>query len=85
MFDMDDAMRSDLRHAVISGIVAAVIAVPLSKFALDWYITMTVSVMSDPQLASTLISGALRAVGFASFFSGFFGALFARRELRKQQ
>jgi len=82
MIDIDDTMRSDLRHAVISGVVAAVIGTLMTMFVLDWYVTLTVSVISDPQLYSTLMSGGVRAAGFASFFSGFFAAFFARRNLR---
>lgn len=84
MLDIQDTTRSDLRHAVISGIVGAVIAVPIATVALDWYVAMTVSVMTDPQLFTTLLEGAQWAVGYAAFFSGFFGSFFARRDIRKQ-
>jgi hypothetical protein len=76
MLDVD---RQDIRAAIIRGLISVAFAVPIAYVALDMYVSMTVSVMEDPELYGTMFRGAMYAVGFGSFFSGFFSTLFTLR------
>ncbi len=77
--EFDDDLRSDLKAAVARGLISVAFAVPIAYVALDIYVSMTVSVVEDPELYGTMVRGAMYAVGSGSFFSGLFSTLFALR------
>ncbi|MFQ3275561.1 MAG: hypothetical protein ACI9LV_000884 [Candidatus Nanohaloarchaea archaeon] len=73
--------RADNRigAAVVRGLVSTAISVPLSYLLLQFYIITSISV-GHGSIIDQMLKAGLIAVGYASFFSGFFSSYFTRPE-----
>jgi len=76
---MIDIGSSDLRVALLCGLISAGVAVPVAYAVLGAYVAMTVSVMEAPGLFETMFRGGVYVAAFTSLWAGAFSGLIARR------